>query len=392
MRVGKKLGNIKMSKNLFALFLCVLVLTIGYGISFPMLSISLDGMGVSGQLIGLNAAMPALGWLLGTPFLPKLQFRYGLKLVLLGCLIIAVFALVGFHLWREFWPWMFFRLLFGGSLGLFYRGVEFWINGISENSVRGRNIGIYSVCFMLGIAVGSSIQPMIGIVGFLPHLIVMSFILVSGAVILSQTFEGLPNIGKISNVFNIAIVLATPIALLGVLAYGLFEDIPAYLMSVYALRNGLGEDIAAFTLTAVAIGNLIFPIPIGMISDRVNRILVLMVCAFAVIILSAVIPYVLNNSTIFLITLAVWGGFAGGVYCVALSIIGDHFEGKDLAIANASFGTIYAFGGLVGPLINGFAIDTLNSQGMMVSAGMIFGLFIILSMNIYFKNLPKNTL
>lgn len=392
MQVGKKLGNIKMNKNLLALFFCVLVLTIGYGISFPMLSISLDGMGVSGQLIGLNAAMPALGWLLGTPFLPKLQSRYGLKLVLLTCLIIAAIALISFHVWREFWPWMFFRFLFGGSLGLFYRGVEFWINGTSENSVRGRNIGIYSVCFMFGIAVGSGIQPMIGTEGFLPYLIVLGFVIVTGLVVGYQTYERLPEIGKATTVFSAAIVLASPIALLGVLAYGLFEDIPAYLMSVYALRNGLGEDIAAFTLTAVAIGNLIFPIPIGMISDRVSRILVLMVCAFAVMILSAVIPYVLNNSTIFLITLVVWGGFAGGVYCVALSIIGDRFKGKDLAIANASFGTIYAFGGIIGPIINGFAIDTLNSQGMMVSAGTIFGFFIILSMIIYIRNFPKYTL
>lgn len=65
------------NKKFVAIYLSVLVLTTGYGISFPLLAITLDGMGVSGQLIGLNAAMPALGWLLGTPFLPKAQSYFG---------------------------------------------------------------------------------------------------------------------------------------------------------------------------------------------------------------------------------------------------------------------------------------------------------------------------
>lgn len=374
------------TKRLFWLYLCVLTLTTGYGISFPLLSISLESMGVSGQLIGLNAAMPALGWLLGTPLLPKLQSRLGLKAVLLGCLTISAIALFGFYIWHDFWPWMFFRFLFGGSLGLFYRGVEFWINGISDNSVRGRNIGVYSVCFMFGIMIGSSLQPILGITGFLPYLTVLGFVIIAGLIVSLQTYERLPEIENIFSMFRAAITLATPIALLGVFAYAMFEDIPAYLMSVYALRNGLKPDIAAYTLTAFAFGSLLFSIPIGMISDRVNRVVVIMFCAISAILLSAAVPFLLDNTNLFLITLVAWGGVANGVYCVALSIIGDHFDKKDLALANAGFGTIYAFGGLIGPLINGFAIETLNSHGMMVSSGVIFGVFVIISLLFNFAN------
>lgn len=306
--------------------------------------------------------------------------------------MVTALSLIGFYLIREFWPWMLFRFLFGGSLGLFYRGVEYWINGTSQNSVRGRNIGIYNVCFMLGIAVGSGMQPMFGIIGSLPYLIVLGIIACAILLILTQKFEVLPDMGKISNVFSRVIIFATPIALLGVFAYALFEDIPAYLMSVYALRNGLGVEIAAYTLTAVAVGDLIFAVPIGLISDRMNRVTLLIICAACVIILSSIIPFILHDPTAFLITLGIWGGFAGAVYCVALAIIGDRFKGRDLAIANANFGMVYAFGGLLGPLLNGFAIDTLDSHGMLLSAGLIYGVFILLSLSIHLVKASRQAL
>ncbi len=67
-----------------------------------------------------------------------------------------------------------------------------------------------------------------------------------------------------------------------------------------------------------------------------------------------------------------------GVYITALSLIGDKLEGAELALANASFGMIYALGALIGPILNGFAIDRLNSQGLMVSSFLIFGVFLLI--------------
>jgi len=337
-------------------------------------------MGVSGQLIGYNAAMPALGWLVGTFFLPQLQAKFGLRNVLVTFLLIAAIAIFGFYLFTDFWAWMLLRLLFGGSLGLFYRAVEYSLNGIAEDDIRGRTLGIYSACFMFGLGLGATLHPVFGLNEFLPFgIISLSFILAIVSLAFSQfqtveiEFDG-------GNVFSSALVLSIPIALLAVLAYGMYEDIPAYLLSVYALRNGLGETIAAYTLTATAIGALIFPIILGTISDKIGRKPILFVCAVSAMCLSAVVPFTLHNSTLFLGLIVVWAGMATGLYLMALTIIGDLHSGGNLARANASFGIVYAFGALIGPLINGFAIDTLNSHGMMVSAGVIFGVFILLSL------------
>lgn len=359
------------------IFTSVLVSTIGYGISFPLLSISLESMAISGQLIGVNVAMPALGWLIGSFFLPGLLSKFGLKQVLIACLLIACVSIFLFSMTSNLLAWMILRFFFGGSLGLFYRAVEFWVNAVSQNKTRGRNIGVYSFCFVLGLAIGSSIQPLLGITGALPFAVISALLALTILIVAKQSYGDAVIISDTRMYFKLGIVLATPIALAAVFAYGFFEDILAYLMAVYALRNNLGENVAAFTLTATAIGNLIFPIPIGYLSDRINRSFVLIVCALLVIGISAVIPQTVSNPALFLVVLVIWSGLAGSIYNVALSIIGDKYSGAGLAAANASFGIVYAIGGFAGPLVNGFAIDQLHSQGLMVSAAAIFGTFVL---------------
>lgn len=373
-------------KRHVAIYFSVLLSTTGYGISFPLLSISLESMGISGQLIGINAAMPALGWLIGSFFLPGLLARFGLKQVLIACLLTAGISISVFPLTQNLMIWMLLRFLFGGSLGLFYRAVEFWINAVSENATRGRNIGLYSFCFVLGLAVGSSVQPLLGISGILPFAAVSALLALTVLVVAFQSHENAVNIASARSYFRLGIVLLTPIALMAVFAYGFFEDILAYLMAVYALRNNLGESVAAFTITAMAIGNLTFPIPIGHLSDRIDRTFVLIACALVVTALSIIIPQTVSNPPLFLAVLVVWSGLAGSIYTVALSMIGDRFSGAELAVANASFGIVYAFGGLIGPVVNGYAIDQLHSQGLMVSAAATFGIFVILATAVMMKD------
>lgn len=371
--------GICVNKNLVIIYIGVVLSTLGYGVSFPLLSISLETMGVSGQLIGYNAAMPALGWLLGTVFIPYLQARMGLKYLFALLLIIPAIAILGFFVFRDFWIWMVLRFLFGGGLGLFFRAVEFSLNGLSEDANRGRNIGIYSATFMLGIGIGASIQPELGISTLTPFLTVYICLLLSIIVLFIGNFSEIEIELPKSKVFDMAIVLSIPLALLAVFTYGMFEDIVAYLMSIYALRNGLDQTIAAYTLSAASIGGLLFPIPLGILSDKIGRGPVILSCAAIAMALSAVIPWTTNNPSLFLAVLVVWAGVAMGIYVVALSLIGDKLEGADLALANASFGMIYALGALIGPLLNGFAIDQLNSQGLMVSSFLMFGVFLGIS-------------
>jgi MFS family permease len=370
--------------QIFLISCAVLVSTTGYGISFPLLSIKLETAGVSSQMIGLNSTMPALGWLLLSWALPWLQARFSLTLLFSVCLLVPVAGILVFMASNSLALWFIARFLFGGFLGMFYRIVEYWLNAITDISNRGRFMGGYSVLFFLGLIVGSVVQPGLGSEGVMTAVPIVICLLVSAIIAVFAKISvpdiapnSIPKHPKIAMVYMVA-----PFGLVSIFAYGLFEDVPAYLLSVYALKVGFADDVAAYTLSAVALGGLLFPVPVGMLSDRLGRGLVLRLMILIALIGTLVIPFSLFSEAAFLATLFVWGGCAGCIYNLALSDIGDRHEAEGLVSANASFGLIYAGAAILGPIVNGFAMGLWEPHGLMVFCFVLFGGLLIFSLTL----------
>lgn len=347
-----------------------------YGITFPLISIRLEATGVSGTWIGLNAAMPAVGWIIGSALLPLLQVGLGIpfKRLLQLFLLIAIVALFSMRYAESYQSMTALRLLFGGGIGVMLRCIEFWINDVSDNQDRGRNLGIYNILFMIALILGSAVQPVLGITGwtaFAPPLLLMAT-----GLILFQAWSGnpAPVIDTALPPAVMGIVLSIPLALLAVLAYGIYESLPTTMLQVYALRNSVDATTAAHTLTAAALGNLLSQYPITALSDRIGRIVPLLVCASVVVLASALLPFTLVDSAGLLATVAVLGGAAGASYSLALAMVGDRYQGSQLVVANAAFGIIYASGAIAGPIINGLAIDQLDTHGLVVVLAAVFAI------------------
>ncbi len=362
--------------RLLVLNIAVLLAAAGYGISFPLLAIRLEQAGVTGWQLGLNAAAPAVGWILGSAVMPRLQAQYGIRSVSAGFLVVALAGLAGLTQAQDFWTATAQRFAFGGATGMFFRAVEYWINGLSEDGVRGRNLGVYNVVFMLGIVAGSALQPSLGSDGWQVFGVVAAGLVAALALVVLWPIRQPPR--NPSGRFSLAALSVVPAGFLGILAYGLYESIPVYLTEVYALRHGHGNDVAAFTLTAAAIGNILLPIPIAVLSDRTGRLAPMVVCALTAALCSLAIPFAVKDTMLFLALIAVSAGTAGTIYSLALAMIGDRFQGEGLAAANAAFGMVYAGGSIAGPLVNGTTIDMLDSHGLMVSAAAIFFMLTVL--------------
>lgn len=366
--------------NLLPLGLAVFLATLGYGVTFPLLAIRLEATGVSGLLIGVNAAMPALGWIIGSALIPRLQIRQGISIVWLarGFLLIAALSLAALRFADGYGSMTALRFAFGGSMGLFLRSVEFWINGSAADEQRGRTLGLYSILFMVAIMLGAALQPALGTSGWPAFAPPIALIAAAALVLLVWRGVKPPHVDLAVPAPTLSLVVAVPAAFLAVLAYGMFESIPVSLIEVYALKNGLGETTAALTLSAAALGNILMQYPVGALSDRVGRLLPLLTCALVVIASSLAMPYVMSDQSLFLALVGVWGGAAGTVYSLALAMVGDHYDGARLVVANAAFGIVYAIGSLVGPLTNGAALDTYETHGVMFAAAAIFAALVAL--------------
>lgn len=370
------LGPVLDRRDLIWLSLASALLAAGAGASYAFIDLSLNRMGASATAIGLSGAMPALGWFLGTPLMPWALRRFRPAWLLGGLLVVAVAATLAYPLWPHSTAWLGLRFLSGGCVGLVFRVVEYWVGAASPDSHRARNIGVYSAAFAGGAMIGVAVFPLVGLAGWPPLLMTALLYALAGLAFIRPrvpppAVRALPRLGRR------LLAGSSFLAISGALIYGLFEAVPYTLMPVYTVRVGQGEDLAAWTASAFLAGSLLFSVPMGLIADRLGKVRVIVVSAGFALIIGLIVPNAVGTPWGLLALMALWGGASGALYTVTLAILPDHFDGAELAGANAAFGTVYAFGSLCGPLLHGTAMDWRDPQGLMISAALLFSLFLL---------------
>ncbi len=364
-------------KSLGAILACVAVMGMGLGLTIPLLALLLNDLQVSTSLIGLNTAMPALAGILMVPFVPALTHRLGVRNLILLCLAISVFCLLLFKIYMNIWFWFPVRFIFGAALAILFVVSEFWINSIAPEHERGRILGVYTTVMSAGFATGPIILALVGTEGWPPFLILMA--LMSAAtipVLLGSRMS--PSLEKSSKVDVAMFLRIAPTAMLAAGIYGALETGVFNFMPIYGVRNGLSENAAAICLTAVALGNMILQYPIGMLADRIDRRMVMLLCAAVGFLGIITLPILIGTTEwtaghpVFLyVSLFIWGGTLTGLYTVGLTLLGQRFTGEMLISANAAYVVLYEIGALAAPPLSGAAMDVWDPHGMVVVMGVI---------------------
>jgi MFS family permease len=171
-------------------------------------------------------------------------------------------------------------------------------------------------------------------------------------------------------------ILAAPSATLGALVFGAAETGGFALLPVYGLHLGFDATAAAFLVSVVALGNVLFQIPIGLLSDRTDRCRLLLVIGIAALVGALLIAPASGSAALLYAVLFVWGGMTGALYTVGLAHLGARFTGADLASANAAFVLLYNIGLVVGPPAVGGGMDALPVHGFSLSLAAFFAVYV----------------
>lgn len=347
-------------------------------LGLPLLALVMEQRGLSGSAIGLNSAMAGIASLVMTPFVPTIAARVGAARMLAASVIIATAVFPLFYVFESYTAWMLLRLVFHGAINAAFVLSEFWINALAPSARRGLVLGVYATVLSLGFAVGPVILAAVGSEGSLPFVIgtavmATSVLPVLGALGSNPSMEG----GRGLPFWRFFTLV--PIATFAALAMGATESGMMSFIAIYGLRLGFEEGMAAMMVTAVALGNVVSQIPLGVLSDRVDRRKLLLVIAALGVVFTAAIPFVAHWTPALLILVAAFGSVTAGLYTVGLAHLGARLTGADLAAANAAFIFLYAVGMLIGPASMGWGLDAWNPHGFIVVAACYLGGYTLLT-------------
>ncbi|WP_028744831.1 MFS transporter [Rhizobium mesoamericanum] len=352
---------------------------IAIGLGLPLLSIILEKRGIPSTLIGLNTAMAGIAAMAAAPVTTKLAHKYGVAPTMIWAVVISAISALGFYYARDFWMWFPLRFAFHGATTTLFILSEFWINAASPPSKRGFVLGIYATVLSLGFAGGPLLFSILGSDGILPFAVGAGAVLLAAIPIYIARYES-PVLEEKPELHFMRYVFLVPTATAAVFIFGAVEAGGLALFPIYAVRASFTEAQAALLLTVMGIGNVIFQIPVGLLSDQMkDKRPLLAAMAFMGLIGALMLPVLVHSWILMAAILLFWGGCVAGLYTVGLSHLGSRLTGSDLAAANAAFVFCYAVGTVAGPQVIGAAIDVAGNNGFAWAIAGFFGLYALLS-------------
>ncbi len=360
-----------MSKGVLAAIASVGIFCIAMGLSYPLLSLILEEMGVSASMIGLNTSMTPLGMILSSPFVPRLASRYGSWFLTVACFCITAVMLFLLAVVRDLIFWFPLRFILGIAINVIFIISESWINQLAKPKIRGRIVGIYATVAAAGFALGPMILIVSSSHGWMPFILGISVIL-AALPILIQAKEHLPEFDSEESSSVLSFLSFAPLLLFSVASAALFEQVTLSLLPIYGLRHGLSESASSLVLGTLIVGNVFIQVPIGWLADLISRRVLLIILSFTAVSGSMLLPILIGGSMFLWPMLLIWGAVAYGTYTVALVELGDRFSGAALVAGCGAFSMMWGIGGTLGSPIAGIAMDILGQEGLTATLGLTF--------------------
>lgn len=349
---------------------------LGFSITLPLLALTLEDRGISSTWIGINTAFWGLSSLAITPFVSRIAARLGTAQALALSILALAAALPLFYL-SPFWLWFPLRLVAGAALTTTFVLSEFWINVAAPPGKRGVVMGIYATVLSIGFAMGPVILYFTGTHGMVPF-VVGAAVLAVGTLPVLSALGVAPKLTEGHRTSFVRFLFLAPVATGAALLFGAIESGAFSLLPLYGQRVGHARDVVIMLGIGVTIGNILLQMPMGLLSDRIDRRKLLFAIASFGLLGAALLPVVSADFWPFMLALTIWGGVVGSLYTVGLAHLGSRFTGEDLAAANAAFIFCYSLGGLVGPATIGAAMDAYDPQGFAIAVACFFVAYLVL--------------
>jgi MFS family permease len=270
-------------------------------------------------------------------------------------------------------PWMVLRAIVGfGCAGLFV-ATESWLNAKARPSERGFVFSIYMVGTFIALALGQLLIGRTDIATAAPFNIIVVLFAVA-LVLISTTRAEQPQTIAAEHLPYGQLFRAAPVAVAGAALSGLVGGAFYALVPVWMQGEGVDQaTIGLFMLVAV-LGGLAFQVPVGRLSDRFDRLVVLIVLSVGLAGTAVALVHLPHSVIIILPAAAVFGGLMSTLYPVCVAKAHDRMPADRVVAVSSRLILASGFGSALGPLIGMTLMRRFDIDGVfyLIAAAALF--------------------
>ena len=320
--------------------------------------------GYSEFLIGSIASFGPLGLILSGFFVTKLLKKFGFyKIIFISAITQGLCIILMLEFFHPINLSMCF-FIFGIMGGLTWMTMDTWVNIVSNNSNRGKSIGIYNSSVTTGLALGPLIVGVMGTSSRIPLTVCM--ILVGFKIISLISIKKYVNqviIPKQSSKMKFSILSISPFVFFAIFCAGIEDSSFLALFPAFMINDFFTDkQIGLYIFIGGLFGVLCQPF-IGALSDNFSKRIIIFLLLFSHICWLMLLNFSNSNPYLIILALMISGFASTSLYTVTLAYLGERINVTDIAFATSLFIIIYELGEYLGPIIVGFNMSIYGNSG-----------------------------
>ncbi|EDN35964.1 MFS transporter [Francisella tularensis subsp. novicida] len=346
------------------------VLSFGNGFFTTYSSIELNDLGRSSLMIGIISAAYFFGMTAGSYFSQFTIIRVGYirAFVLFASLMAISTLIVGAN--KSVAVWILFRFLCGYSLAALFIIIESWCILSSDKKNRGL---IFSIYLFVYYGTQALSQLMIN-VHFSNGLLAYCFIssLCSVAIVLmafTKTVAPVPHSEEICSPAKI--IKKVPLAMVASVIGGSLLGSIYTLLPIFLVRVGSDHDMISVLMMTTILGGMLLQVPIGKLSDLIDRRKVIFLAGAGIFITSIFIFAFHTSYFIFAIIMFIFGGSAFVIYPLSISHASDFLNENEILGAIGVLTIAYGLGSVISPVVISGVMSVFGPFGFFIITALL---------------------
>ena len=384
----------KILRNSWALFLGMGFIMLAHGYQGSLLGVRAVQENFSLMATGFMMSGYYVGYFIGAKTIPGFILRVGHIRVFAAFASIASIVILMHSILIHPFTWFILRVVTGISMVSIYTIAESWLNDRSSNKNRGSVLSIYMIVLYGSMGIGMFFLNFSKPENFQPFILVSLFMSLALIPIL-LTKRKAPTFKKISSMSLRELYKVSPLGMVGSLFYGTAQSALFSLLAVYAASMNFTIFEISLVTFLLAISGAVAQFPIGKLSDKFDRRLVIVYTTFGAAFFALCAIFASNqmylpdnlgtSKTWFYIFLILFSFCSLPMFAIIFAHTNDYIPKEKFVAAGAGLQFAFGLGAISGPFLCSVFMDVIGSNGyfvFLIIFHSIIGIFAIHRMRI----------
>ena len=163
----------------------------------------------------------------------------------------------------------------------------------------------------------------------------------------------------------------SPLGVVGLFLLGAIFGALFGMTAIFGTESGMSLSQISIFVAIIYLGGMLFQMPIGWLSDRMDRRYLIIILSFIGAFFSLIIFIISYNFFIYLIFAFIIGGMSNPLYSLFIAYTNDFLDHDDMAAAAGGLVFINGLGAIIGPVIVGLLMSNFGPDSFFAYLGVI---------------------